>query len=282
MSHNKETIAYFARFIESKTGIQYTETNFYQLENRLNAIAVRIGLKDLESLYSACVAKLDASLEKILIEEATNHETSFFRDSGIFRAFSGYILPELQKLRMTAHSVAPIRIWSNACSSGQEAYSLAILCNELGASNVQFLCTDISAKILARAKRGVFSDLEIKRGLDPKRRDQFFESIVEDGAQAWKAKDILRKNMDFREHNLLGSWASLSSYDIIFIRNVLIYQSVENKKLIIEQAMNHLSPDGFLVMGAAESLIGISDEFEQRSHEGALFYQKRRAVQRAS
>lgn len=282
MSKNNDTIAYFARFIESKTGIQYTETNFYQLENRLNAIAVRIGLKDLESLYIASVGKLDPNLERILIEEATNHETSFFRDGGIFRAFSGCILPEMQRQRMAAHSVSPIRIWSNACSSGQEAYSLAILCNELGASNVQFLCTDISAKILARAKRGVFTDLEIKRGMDAKRRDQFFESVVEDNAQAWKAKDIIRKNMDFREHNLLGNWGSLGSYDVVFIRNVLIYQSVENKKLIIDQVMNHLSPDGFLVMGAAESLIGISDEFEQRSHEGALFYQKRKAAKKAS
>jgi chemotaxis protein methyltransferase CheR len=282
MSLNKETIGFFARYIESRTGIQYSETNFYQLENRLNAIATRLGYSSLESLYTACVGKSDAKLERIIIEEATNHETSFFRDGSIFRAFGEWILPEVLKERASDFGATPVRIWSCACSSGQEAYSLAMICHELGHLNVQILCTDLSAKILARAKTGIFTELEIKRGLDPKRRDQFFESVSEDGNPAWKARDGLRRMLDFREHNLLGSWSGIGTFDIIFIRNVLIYQSVDNKKTVIRHIRDHLAPKGFLIMGAAESLIGITDEFDQRGHGGALFYQKRPAAAQAS
>jgi chemotaxis protein methyltransferase CheR len=282
MSLNKETIGYFARYIESRTGIQYSETNFYQLENRLNSIASRLGYASLESLYSSCVAKADAQLERIIIEEATNHETSFFRDGGIFKAFSEFLVPELLKNRALEPAAGPIRVWSNACSSGQEPYSLAMLCFEANATNVKILCTDLSAKILARAKSGVFTDLEIKRGLDVNRRDQYFDQIAEDGQVAWKAKESIRRYLDFREHNLLGSWSGMGSFDLIFIRNVLIYQSIENKKIVIENVKQHLVNGGYLVMGAAESLIGISEEFDQRSHGGALFYQKRPSVSKAS
>ena len=282
MTLNKETIGFFARFIESRTGIQYTETNYYQLENRLNAIATRHGYASLENLYTACVGKSDAKLERIIIEEATNHETSFFRDGSIFKAFSESILPEVLKGHAGSSAVTPVRIWSSACSSGQEPYSLAMLCHELGHSNVKILCTDLSAKILARAKSGVFSDLEVKRGLDTKRRDQFFDGATEDGQQVWRAKESVKRLLEFREHNLLGNWVGIGTFDVIFIRNVLIYQSIENKKTIIQHVKEHLAPKGFLVMGAAESLIGIADDFDQRSHGGALYYQKRPGVALAS
>lgn len=282
MTMNRELVEYFARFIEGKTGIQYGETNYYQLENRLNAISQRLGFKSLDLLYAKFSSGTDPKLEKILVEEATNHETSFFRDVGIFRAFEELILPSIASRNANELGGTPVRIWSNACSSGQEAYSLSMICHERGIPSVNILCTDLSAKILDRAKSGVFSDLEIKRGLDEKRRAMYFDQIQDAGQVFWRAKDFLRRPMEFREHNLLGQWIGFGAYDIIFIRNVLIYQSLENKKAIVEKTKQHLAPGGYLVMGAAESLIGISDEFEQCSHQGALFYQKKNSVLRAS
>lgn len=256
----------FARFIEERTGIQYTETNRYQLENRLQAIAYKQKFADIGALFQAFKSGGNVNLEKIILEEATNHETSFFRDGSLFQAFKELMLPRLMALGR------PASIWSNACSSGQEAVSLAILCEEAGLQNYKIFCSDISDKILKKARSGVYSDHEVRRGLDARRLGAFFVAGEEEGARVWTVHQRILARMYYKRLNLLEPWSGLGTFDVIFMRNVLIYQSLENKKVALRKIFQHLSPEGFFVLGASESLIGLSDDFVQQAHGGSLFF----------
>jgi chemotaxis protein methyltransferase CheR len=256
----------FARFIEERTGIQYTETNRYQLENRLQSIAFKQKFANIEELFQAFKSGSHPNLEKVILEEATNHETSFFRDANLFHAFKELMLPKLKSLSR------PVSIWSNACSSGQEAVSLAILCEEAGLSNYKIFCSDISDKILKKARSGVYSDHEVRRGLDSKRLSEFFTPGQEDGSQVWTVQQRIQARMYYKKLNLLEPWSGLGTFDVIFMRNVLIYQSLDNKKIVLKKIFQHLSPEGFFVLGASESLIGLSDDFVQQAHNGSLFF----------
>lgn len=256
----------FARFIEERTGIQYTETNRYQLENRLQSIAHKQKFADIGALFQAFKSGSNPNLEKIILEEATNHETSFFRDGSLFQAFKELMLPKLIAFSR------PVSIWSNACSSGQEAVSLAILCEEAGLQNYKIFCSDISDKILKKARSGVYSDHEVRRGLDSKRLSDFFVAGEEDGARVWTVHQRILTRMYYKRLNLLEPWSGLGTFDVIFMRNVLIYQSLENKKVVLRKIFQHLSPEGYFVLGASESLIGLSDDFVQQAHNGSLFF----------
>lgn len=267
-------LKFFADYIEKNLGIVYSETNYFQLSHRLFDIANQLGLKNIEELYSQACISIEGNLKRKLLDLATNNETSFYRDAHIFKALGQLILPSLIS---NQPEINPIRIWSAASSSGQEVYTIAMELDQYqktnpNSPNFSILASDISETILKRAQSGVYSQLEVQRGLPAKNLIEYFDQVENN---QWKVKDFLRKNIEFRKINLLDYWSDLEIFDIIFCRNVLIYQNVENKTKVVNQFTRVLRPGGFLVLGAAESLFGISEQFEQVTQDKIIVYRKK-------
>jgi chemotaxis protein methyltransferase CheR len=272
MIENHTALKFFASFIEAELGIVYLEANYFQLEHRLKDIATQLGFANIDELHQKARMGIEGQMKSLLLDLATNNETSFFRDPAIFKALGELILPTL----MADPSKRPIRIWSAASSSGQEAYSIAMELHEFKQREPNFtsysmLVSDISDTILKRARAGKYSQLEVQRGLPARLLVQHFEKEDND---VWHVKPHLQEGMEFKRLNLLSDWGYIGPFDVVFVRNVLIYQAVENKKKVIAQIYEKLNPNGFLVMGAAESLFGVSDQFRQLSHGTAIVYQK--------
>lgn len=273
MSANETVLRFFASYIESQLGIIYVEANFFQLEHRLKDISTQLGYEGVDALYAQAKNGISGMMKSLILDLATNNETSFFRDGSIYKALSGLIIPEI----CSSGFKSSIKVWSAASSSGQEAYSIAMELAELSKTRtdvppIHMLVSDVSDTILKRAEKGQYSQLEIQRGLPAKLMVQYFEKVDNDH---WKVKPALQHGMSFKKINLLEDWGTIGTFDVVFIRNVLIYQNVENKKKVIEKVYEKLSPQGFLILGAAESLFGISDKFDQVSHDNAIVYRKR-------
>lgn len=275
MSH--DLLLFFARYIEQELGIVYHEASFFQLEHRLEQIAQQMGHSGIEELYRECKDGVPARIKDRLLDIATNNETSFFRDQSVFQALSGSVFHKALDLK--SGQSGDLTVWSAACSSGQEAVSIAIeydqFCRRENLSVVPQLkvtLTDISGAILKRAEEGVYSQLEIDRGMPQKLRSEYFEAA--DGGK-YKVKPFLRKGFEFRKLNLLESFYGFGPFDIVFCRNVLIYQEIENKKKVLNKILQLMNPRACLFLGAAESMIGLSDAFEQVSFQGAVFFRRK-------
>jgi len=272
MSLSPEILKFFANFIEAELGIVYVEANYFQLEHRLRDISTQLGFASIDELYQKARMGISGSMKSLLLDLATNNETSFFRDASVFKALSSHIVPEL-----TQDSFKPvISIWSAASSSGQEIYSIAMELEEMRKAGFKLpmfrlLASDVSDAILKRAREGSYSQIEIQRGLPAKLMIEYFTKTPTD---QWQVKSSLQSSISFRKINLLEDWGDIGKFDIIFIRNVLIYQNVENKKKAIENIYSRLNPKGFLILGAAESLFGVSERFKQIAVDKAIIYQR--------
>jgi chemotaxis protein methyltransferase CheR len=273
MDINTDTLLkFFAEYIEKELGIMYSEANYFQLEHRLKDLSHQLGYQTLHDFYLQTKVGLSLKEKNILLDTATNNETSFFRDVTVFKAISEYMIPELLKGGFKSQ----FNIWSAASSSGQEIYSILMEISELRKTltfpTVKALASDISDLILTKAQKGIYSKLEADRGLPVPLKNRYFDQLSEDQFQV---KSELKNLIDWRKLNLLHDWGAIGNFDIIFCRNVLIYQSVPNKAKVIEEIWKRLNPKGFLVLGAAESLFGISDKFTQVSASGAIIHQKK-------
>jgi chemotaxis protein methyltransferase CheR len=270
-------LAYFADYIEKETGIIYSEGNAYQLENRLSEIAKALSLETIEQLYELSKGSgLYGTPKQLLLDTATNNGGSFFRDPKIFKAFEKVMLPQAITLAGTFDSV---KIWSVASSFGQEPYSLSMIIEqqiEEGKQlrNAEILTTDISKRALERVSKGIYSQLEVQRGLPANLLVKYFEKT---DLEQWQLKPQITKRVSSQHMNLLHINSIQKKYHVIFCRNVLIYQNDLKKRQIIEQLSSYLEPGGFFVLGAAESLIGLSDKFDQEIYESAVFYKKKAA-----
>lgn len=270
----KEMLDFFSKYIHSQLGIVYTETNYYQLDSRLTDIAKQLGFATLEEFWTEARRGIAGAMKQLILDIATNNETSFFRDPIAFKAIRTILLQEQQNNRIPEGG---LRIWSAACSSGQEVYSLAMLLGEMPTLSFRLTASDVSDRVLKKAQAGEYSQLEIQRGLNALEILKHFDQKASGDASVWSIKSSLRKNIQFEKRNLLEKWTSLGQFDLVLCRNVLIYQSVENKKKVVEQILEHLAPGGYFLMGAGESLLGISDRFELQTIEGAVFYKKKSA-----
>ena len=264
----------FSDFILKETGIVYSAANSYQLENRLEQTTKALNLKSLDALYEIASRGIVGHLRQVLLDLATNHETSFFRDPKIFQTIGNTVVPEL---RASHPHLRLIRIWSAASSFGQEPYSLAMQLNELRESDpscprAEIVATDIAEKALGRAKEARYSQLEVQRGLPSPLLVKYFTKSDDD---FWTLGPELRTTTQFRRQNLLESLVPLGTFELVLCRNVLIYQNEEKKKDILSRIADRLIPHGYLVMGASESLIGLSEQFTQRFENGTVFYQKK-------
>jgi chemotaxis protein methyltransferase CheR len=209
-------------------------------------------------------------LHRQAVEAMTTNETSFFRDFHPFEALRKFVLPELIPRRTAERE---LNIWCGASSSGQEPYSVAMLIREnfpqLMSWKTRILATDLSADILARAREGRYSQLEVNRGLPASLLVKYFQKRAGD----WYLRDDVRRMVDYQIVNLATAWPLLPPMDIVMIRNVLIYFGLETKREILAKVQRLLKPDGYLFLGAAETTFGINDSFERIQFERATCYQ---------
>jgi chemotaxis protein methyltransferase CheR len=234
------------------------------------------GVSSYQELYNRAISDRSRNLERKIIDAVTTNETLFFRDSSPFEMFKHKVMPDLiDKRSAQASGLIPINIniWSAACSTGQEIYSLAIILKELLPDpkkyNIKLLGTDISDEAVAKASYGKYNKFEVERGLDNDRRQRFF---LPNGG-AWKIRDDIRAMVVFQKRNLMEPFTGVGKFDVIFCRNVAIYFGIEDRKKLFDKIANVLAPDGYLIIGSTESLTGICPQFEPQRHLRSVFYQ---------
>lgn len=232
----------------------------YLVESRLTTLARQLGMVTAEQLIEEVRRQPDTGLRYRIVEAMTTNETSFFRDVAPFDALRGHVLPDLIARRTASKA---LRIWCGAASTGQEPYSLAMLIREhfpsLASWRVEIVATDISREVLDRARTGCYSQLEVNRGLPASMLVKYFDK---DGI-AWRVKAPLRDMITFREMNLIGHWSGVDNADLVMMRNVLIYFDVTIKKQILAGVRRVLRPDGYFLLGSAESTMNVDDNYRR-------------------
>lgn len=258
----------FQDFLKKRSGIILDESKQYLLESRLMPIARKHGKDGLLDLVQDIRSGSSKPVLDDIVDAMTTNETSFLRDGKPFQRFQDFIIPYLAKKRGSGHKV---KLWSAACSSGQEPYTLAILSQEMGAKmnnmTMDILATDLSGEILDKARAGLYSQFEVQRGLPITMLVKYFTQ--EDSS--YRLKDDIRNMVNFKPFNLLESYTSFGKFDIIFCRNVLIYFDAATKKDILERLADQIAPDGFLLLGSAETVIGITDKWRPLPSYNGLY-----------
>lgn len=271
LSMGDEEYRAFARFLERACGIVLGESKQYLVASRLGPLLEAEGIPDLATLVDRLERRPSADLKGRVIEAMTTNETQWFRDAFPFEVLSKHLFPEMERRR-----VRPVRIWSAACSSGQEVYSISMTVDEYnergGHLEAEILGTDISAAMIEQAKQGRYTANEARRGLSPERQQRFFEAA---GEGRWVVKPSVRRRAGFRVHNLLESYAGLGPFDIVFCRNVLIYFGWESRRDIVDRIASVTRPGGYLIVGASESLARHSEAFELVRLDGGVIYRRR-------
>jgi chemotaxis protein methyltransferase CheR len=261
-----------ARLLYSGSGLVIGPDKLYLLENRLGPVMKRHGIPDLDALAQRIAAGSQASspgpLGAEIIEAMTTNESFFFRDEKPFTHFKTSALPRLLATRPAS---AKIRVWSAAASTGQEAYSLAMILTEckaqLGARNFEIVGTDIAREPLTRAAEGLYTQFEVQRGLPIQHLIKYFNK---EGLN-WRISESLRAMVQFRVLNLLSDLRSLDQFDIVFCRNVLIYFDQSTKAKVLEAIAKQMPPDGILYLGGAETVLGITTAFAAQAGERGVY-----------
>jgi chemotaxis protein methyltransferase CheR len=253
------------KLLAEKSGMALTSDKLYLVASRLSPVAQKHGFRSVIDLMAALRQAPKESLVNAVVEAMVTHESLFFRDERPFQHLSQTILPHLINARGGRR---PIRIWSAACSSGQEPYSIAMLISEqFGGWPWEIVGTDISNAIVSKASAGLFSSFEIKRGLSPERIARHFRRIDD---QTYIVSDQIRKMVRFDTHNLLDSALRLGQFDIIFCRNVLIYFDPTTKGRVLDLIARQLVPDGALFLGSADTVIGVTTKFTPGQERGVF------------
>ena len=242
-----------AGLLEARTGQQLTMNRRWRLETALNHLLRERGIASIDELITILVMGKEPNLASRVVEALLNNETYFFRDRAPFDLLGRVALPELAKRRAASKR---IRIWSAGCSTGQETYSLAMLFAEDPLKwqgwTVDILGTDVSDEVIQRARSGTYSQFEVQRGLGIAQMIKWFEE-AQDG---WRAAESLRKPVRFQVHNLLEAPPHPREFDIVLCRNVLLYLNAEMRERAFERLASAMAPDGWLMLGAGETVIG--------------------------
>lgn len=260
----------FCKYLESVSGITLGANKGYLIRSRLSRIMEEVQAATLGDLLNTLERTSSASLKVRVIDAMTTNETLWFRDEYPFDILKETIFPELGGARGL-----PIRIWSAAASTGQEAYSISMTVSEFQQSRpgslsagVQILATDISPSVIRQAREGTYDELEINRGLSPERRSRYFTKV----GTRMRVRDDIKARVDFREGNLQQNFSMLGPFDIVFCRNVLIYFSNENKRDILARIGKVLKPKGYLFLGGSEPMANYSTDFDMvRCPRGVVY-----------
>lgn len=246
-----------SHLLKNETAVVLESGKEYLVESRLSCLAQEEGFRDLSEMIDVVLKRSDLALNQRVLLALTTNETSFFRDVNAFQFLIEAVLPDLYKSRSQAKT---LNIWSAACSTGQEPYSIAIGLDEFFTEKdswrVNIRASDLNPKVVEKAARGVYSDLEVGRGLSGELLTRYF---LRHGGD-YQVIDRIRKSVQFFEQNLISSWP-ITQVDILFMRNVLIYFDTETKRQIFEKVKNVLAPDGYLFLGVAETPYRIVEGF---------------------
>ena len=277
MAISKTDFDYVSRLARSEAAIVLELGKEYLVETRLGTLAEREGFPSLAALIQQMRGEVKVNgLHHKAIDALTTNETLFFRDYHPFEALRLQILPAVLEQRATARRLT---IWSAACSTGQEPYTLAMLLLEhfpqLASWDVSILATDISPTVLKAAREGKYTQFEVNRGLPASYLVKYFTKQEE----KWCIKDQVKKMIEFRPMNLIQPWPVMPPLDLVFIRNVLIYFDVETKKTILKKIRNCLLPHGILFLGTAETTTNLDPQYQPVSHGKAVVYRALRPEQ---
>ncbi|WP_428645857.1 CheR family methyltransferase [Roseibium sp.] len=269
---------FLKNFLKTKSGLVLSNDKQYLVESRLLPVARSSKLETLSAVIQQIQRGGNRALETEVIEAMTTNESFFFRDKTPFEHFRDTMLPALLESRASRKQ---IKIWCAAASTGQEPYSLAICLKEDKAKmpgwRTRILGTDLSQEVLEKAKTGLYSQFEVQRGLPIQMLLKYFEQK----GDMWQITPEMRAMVEWRKFNLLESFSLLGEFDIVFCRNVLIYFDQETKSEILGRLAKSLPDDGYLVLGAAETVVGLTDAFKPVPGKRGLF-QKKQVVQAAT
>jgi chemotaxis protein methyltransferase CheR len=262
-------------FLKARSGLSLTPEKRYLVESRLAPVCRRFELEDLSELARGLKGGRDSDLEKAVVEAMTTNETFFFRDKVPFDLFRDVLLPRFQASRSGARR---LRIWCAAASTGQEPYSLAMLLSEaaprLAGWQVEIVATDISTEVLEKARAGLYSQFEVQRGLPIQLLLKYFTQV----GDQWQIAPQIRAMVGFRPLNLIKDFGQLGTFDIIYCRNVLIYFDPATKADVLKRLAGNLAPDGALLLGAAETVISLTDALAPDAQHRGLYGKVARTV----
>lgn len=272
MAISPAEFAYVQKLVAELSAIRIDLGQEYLVESRLGPVAEQCGLPSISELIARLKDSPADGWQQLVVEAIATKETLFFRDAAVFEALQKEVLPDLVRKRANERRLA---IWSAGCSTGQEPYSLAILLRQhfpqLQSWNTELLASDISRQALLRAGEGRFTQMEVSRGMPPDLLRAHFQPVEAD----WLLKDDIRRAVRFQHLNLAQRWPSMPRFDLILLRNVLIYFTVPMKRDILLKVRQALRPDGYLFLGTAETTLNLDDAFEQVQRGKAVYYRLR-------
>jgi chemotaxis protein methyltransferase CheR len=261
------------RLVRDRSSIVLEAGKEYLVESRLTPLVRHLELDSIADLVGQLRTGLDNGLRRRVVEAMVTTETSFFRDHHPFETLRKMVLPQLISQRADERR---LNVWCAACSTGQEPYSLAILMREhfpiLAGWQVSILATDLSGEVLERARKGRYHQIEVNRGLPAVLLVKYFRQRGTD----WELTDDIRRMIEFREMNLAEPWLPLPRMDLVFLRNVMIYFGVDTKKMILGRVARLLRPEGYLLLGGAETTLNLDDSFRRAENLKGSFYQMAR------
>jgi chemotaxis protein methyltransferase CheR len=254
MTVSTQSFSYVSDLVRKHSAIQLAPGKEYLVESRLGPLAREKGLQgpDAVESYVQRYVRGGSAVEVVRVVEAmTTNETSWFRDTSPFTALRRVIVPAL--------AGTDLNVWSAACSTGQEPYSIAMVLREEKVARYRILATDINAQVVARARTGRYSQLEVNRGLPA---PMLVRNFTRAGAE-WEVDATLRSSITFQQHNLLDQPPGTGQFDVVFLRNVLIYFDMPTKQSILARLRRRVRPGGFLVLGAAETTVGVDPSWDR-------------------
>jgi chemotaxis protein methyltransferase CheR len=265
-----EELKILATYVYEISGIVIDSTKGYLVESRLGPLVAEWKCSDYFTLCKQARADATGIMRNRIIDAISTNETSFFRDIAPFELLKHKLLPD--HIDWLKGNPGNLQIWSAACSTGQEIYSIAIALLEtlptIKQWRIRLFGTDISDAAIAQASAGRYNEIEMGRGLHENKRLKYFEKRD----NMWRVKDEIRAMASFRKFNLHDSLAGLGKFDIIFCRNVAIYFNPDTRKKLFERLADQLNPHGVLLIGSTESLLGVTDRFERKEHMRSVYY----------
>lgn len=271
----KKEFFLFKEYIYKYCGISIPDEKLYLIESRLTKLVVESGCEDFTEFYFKVESNKLTNYKEKIIDAITTNETLWFRDKKYWD-----LLKYMIENYCSENRFSKIRIWSCACSTGQEPYSLAMLIddicskNKISSSKFEIVATDISPTVLFMAEKGIYNQVSIRRGLEEYYKEKYFTKA----GNLWILNNKIKSMVKFKKFNLQNSFISFGKFDIILCRNVLIYFSKELKKEIIDKITKILNENGKLILGSSEMLFNISDEYEKKVYLNAIYYELKKGT----
>ncbi|MBI9017173.1 MAG: protein-glutamate O-methyltransferase CheR [Phycisphaerae bacterium] len=273
MQVTSEEIQVIAKLVYDLCGVILDQTKGYLIESRLSSVAQEVGCQTFSELYYKARYDHEKALQTKIVDAITTQETLFFRDDSPFEALQHKAIPEMVDSKAKTAFPKRLRIWSAACSTGQEPYSIGMILSELipdiHSWDINILATDISDTAIKLASRGSYMAHEIQRGMKPAMLDKYF---IQEGT-TYRIKDEIRALVSFQQRNLHKPFIGLGPFDIVFCRNVAIYFNPADKKSLFNRIADAMVPEGYLFVGFAESLMDVGTNFVPQHHCRSVFYQ---------